>query len=244
MLLLHMKHPVDGLMDERAPYVALSRATSLENLFMVAKITLAQLRHKPKAHIAATLDFLDRLDAATTAAFLKFPWEFSPVTVRSARQTGQNGTGGKGGGSGSGGDSGGGGGSGSSGPETTLATFLAPNSRNNCFHNAAIASALAAFDGQPLPSAQSLTPSAKVFFSSIQAVRDHMNAGALPNNVLVSTLVLKSHEHPLLTAFSLVLLRATHQCTNFLAHTLPSHSILLVLPISASIGGISRLCPH
>ena len=39
-LLLHMTQPVDGQMDERASYVALSRATALDNLFMVEPITL------------------------------------------------------------------------------------------------------------------------------------------------------------------------------------------------------------
>eukprot|EP00752_Nemacystus_decipiens_P016054 g14351.t2 len=83
-LLLHMKQPVDGLMDERAPYVALSRATALENLYMVEPITIDQLRHKPKQDIAATLDFLERLDKATQAAFLANPSVFTPVTVSSA----------------------------------------------------------------------------------------------------------------------------------------------------------------
>eukprot|EP00752_Nemacystus_decipiens_P012803 g11338.t1 len=83
-LLLHMKQPVDGLMDERAPYVALSRATALENLYMVEPITIDQLRHKPKEDIAATLDFLDRLDKATQAAFIANPSVFTPVTVSSA----------------------------------------------------------------------------------------------------------------------------------------------------------------
>lgn len=70
-------------MDERAPYVALSRATALEKLYMVEPITLDQLRHKPKADIAATLDFLDRLDKATQTAFFDKPSEFTPVTVNS-----------------------------------------------------------------------------------------------------------------------------------------------------------------
>lgn len=76
-----MKQPVDGLMDDRAPYVALSRATALENLYMVEPITIDQLQHKPKEDIAATLDFLERLDKATQAAFLAAPSVFTPVTV-------------------------------------------------------------------------------------------------------------------------------------------------------------------
>lgn len=178
-LLLHMKKPVDGPMDERASYVALSRATALEKLYMVEPVTLDQLRHKPKPDIAATLDFLERLDKATLDAFLKNPSTFTPVTVKSLPTRGNDSprghpTRGRPGTSASG-----------CSPPSPTTPFLAPNSRNNCFYNA-IACTLAAFDGQPLLSLESSTPSAKVFFSAVEVVRHNMNNGPLTQPLLVS----------------------------------------------------------
>lgn len=175
-----MKKPVDGLIDARAPYVALSRATALEKLYMVEPITLDQLRHKPKPDIAATLDFLDRLDKATQDAFLGNPSVFTPVTVRSLgkghdrnQRRGRNGRMGSG-----------------SAPGDRCGPFLAPNSRQNCFFNASIACTLAAYDGQPLLPPQSSTPSAKRFFAAIGAVHEQMEGGhALPPDVLVRLLI-------------------------------------------------------
>lgn len=146
-LLLHIKQPVDGLTDDRAPDVTLSRATALEKLYMVEPITIDQLRHKPKEDIAATLDFLERFDTATLSAFLDNPSEFTPVTVRSLaeRYDRRNQSGyesedesddpGDGVG-----DSGCGPAAGvGCGPIVPLVTPLAPNSQNNRFFNAAIA---------------------------------------------------------------------------------------------------------
>lgn len=192
-LLLHMKKPVDGLMDERAPYVALSRATALEKLYMVEPINIDQLRHKPKEDIAATLDFLDRLDKATQAAFLDNPSVFTPVTVRSLAKDYDRRKEGARGGSGDEsddrGDGVGGIGSGGAGtqPPVPLVTFLAPNSRNNCFFNASVASTLAAYDGQPLLPGESSTPAARKFFSAVDAVRENMHSDALPHEVLVGS---------------------------------------------------------
>ena len=191
-LLLHMTQPVDGQMDERASYVALSRATALDNLFMVGPITLDQLRHKPKQDIAAALGFLQRLDKATVTAFLDDPSVFTPVTIASSAtrydrprrndRPGQHGSDDPAGGRGCGGsarpaDAG--------GNRVPLVTFLAPNSQNNCFFNASIASTLAAYDGQPLLSEASSTPSARKFFSAVDLVRRNMHRGGLPEDVLV-----------------------------------------------------------
>lgn len=137
-----MKQPVNGLMDERAPYVALSRATALENLYMVEPTTIDQLQHKPKEDIAATLGFLQRLDKATQAPFLAGPCVFTPVTVSSAAGYGRhrhgrdgeddtdtpgfdNGDNGAAAAAGAG-----------CGPPAPLLTFLAPNSNSNCFFTA------------------------------------------------------------------------------------------------------------
>lgn len=190
-----MKQPMDGLMDERAPYVALSRATALEKLFMVEHITIDQLRHKPKEDIAATLHFLERnLDKATQAVFLDNPSAFTPVTVRSLaneyNRRNQRGCysgdesheleDGIGNGSSENAEGAG------CNPPVPLMTFLAPSSHKNCFFNASIACTLAAYDGQPLLSEGSPTPLAQRFFSAVNAVRQNMHNGALPQGVLVS----------------------------------------------------------
>lgn len=205
-----MIKPVDGPMDCRAAYVALTRATALEALFLIGPVVLEQLRQKPNIDIAATLDFLMRLDEKTLSAFLEQPTKFSPVTVTSIAATDDDDTeddddsdleddnsasfsendddtdngsdNDRTGYSGSGAPA-----SGNTG-STPLAIYLAPNSQSNCFYNAAVASTLAAFDGQSLPSAGSSTPAAKVFFSAIRSVRDYMYNGALPPVVLVRTL--------------------------------------------------------
>lgn len=191
-----MTKPVDGVMDPSAAYVALSRATSFESLFLVEPITLADLQHELDINVVATLDFLDRLDTATEKTFLKDPSTFHPVSVRAVAgryipgghrntTTGEDDAGGQ---PSAGAPLGGLGPAGTGVDDRPAAeTFLVPNSRSNCFHNAAIACSLAAFDGQSLPLPSSCTPSAKVFFDAVQAVRLNMNTGnALPDDLLVS----------------------------------------------------------
>ncbi|CAM9365758.1 unnamed protein product, partial [Pylaiella littoralis] len=82
-LLLHMTRPVDGFLDNSAAYVALSRATCLERLFLVAAITLSDIQCKPKPDLSAALAWLDKLDAASQSAFFRDPSTFSPVVVSS-----------------------------------------------------------------------------------------------------------------------------------------------------------------
>lgn len=172
-----MKTPCDGVMDNAAAYVALSRATCLEKLYLIEPVELQDLQHKPDADVAATLDFLSRLDVVTVATFLEDPSAFRPVTVRASVKPNDNGSAG-------GDNNGGGNGGGNTSPPTPAATFLPPNARNNCFMNAAIATTLAAFDGQTLPLPSSSTPSARVFFAAVGAVRQNM-AAAIPQHVLV-----------------------------------------------------------
>lgn len=178
-LLVHMKKPEDGLMDNSAPYVALTRATALEKLYLVEPVCLDDLQHKPSPDVTATLDYLNRLDAATVAAFLEDPSGFRPVSVRSTGSA--HGFGGGAGRARPGGSTG--------GRRAPRVAFLPHNERSNCFHNAATASTLAAFDGQPLPSGSSCTPSAAVFFAEVGAVRDSMYSGCvLPAGVTVTKL--------------------------------------------------------
>lgn len=163
-------------MDKAAGYVALYRATSLEKLYLVEPVVLADLQHKPDADVLATLDFLHRLDIATASAFFKDPSVFHPVSVQSVAEGYKfsypscwNGQGGVG-----------------LGGHPPAATFIPPNHISNCFHNAAVASTIAAFDGQPLPCGSSCSPSAKVFFAAVGAVRASMHTGhTLPDGILV-----------------------------------------------------------
>lgn len=143
-----MKQLVDRTIDERAAYVTLSRATAVEHLFMIEP---------------ATLDFPDRLGDATLSAFLANPSEFILVMVRTSGRTYHPRNGGhlqddddtddtvSSGGSDIGANHE------RSAPPTDESNapvsppaFLVLNSQMNCFHNAAIACTLAAYDGQPL----------------------------------------------------------------------------------------------
>ncbi|CAB1101098.1 unnamed protein product [Ectocarpus sp. CCAP 1310/34] len=60
---------------------------------------------------------------------------------------------------------------------TRRITHLIPNENNNCFFNSALALALAAWDGQPLPHAPAGTPAAGSFFAALQLLRDSMFNG-------------------------------------------------------------------
>lgn len=82
-LLLHMTKPTDETVDAATSCVALSRATCLKKLYLVEAITLNDLRHKPEEDVAATLEWLDRLDSATQKMFLEDASTFRPITVSS-----------------------------------------------------------------------------------------------------------------------------------------------------------------
>lgn len=197
-----MTRPVDGFLDNSAAYVALSRATCLERLFLVAAITLSDIQCKPKPDLSAALAWLDKLDAASQSAFFRDPSTFSPVVVSSPHS---------GVGLGLPGVQGEGDDESDSDDEPVQDLHLAPNSHSNCFHNAAMAAMLAAFDGQPLPERSSCTPSASVFYDAIGAVRDSMYCGtALPPSILVSTdawvifAILDTFDHRTFGAFLMV----------------------------------------
>lgn len=81
-----MKKPEDSLMDKAAAYVALSRATCFEKLYLVEPVVLADLQSKPDDDELATLDFLDRLGTATEAALFEDPSTFRPISVRSVAE--------------------------------------------------------------------------------------------------------------------------------------------------------------
>lgn len=288
-----MKKPETGGLDSAAAYVALSRATCLEKLFLIEPVVLADLQHKPSDETLAALDFLNRLGSSTEAAFFEHPPTFRPVSVRSTpdrrflanlrtasrplhHSSLWNGHGiedeealykeimdahddlwdpddlpvtageharllqemddeydlweaghgahdardyaylleemdvqddlrrRKDGGHGiededalydelmdvsdgdkddalyeelmhgSDGDK-----------DTAPAIFLIPNGLNNCFHNAAVASIIACFDGCPLPTTSLCTPAGRAFFRTVQTIRNNMGE-VLSGGVLVS----------------------------------------------------------
>ena len=251
-----MKKPETGGLDSAAAYVALSRATCLEKLFLIEPVVLADLQHKPSNETLAALDFLNRLGSSTEAAFFEHPPTFRPVAVRSTpdrhffanlRTASQpldypspwNGHGiededalykeimdaeqdlwetendipvtaeqharllqemdaqeamwrreddphgiededalyaelmdv-------------------SDGDKNSAPTiFLMPNERNNCFHNAAVASMIACFEGCFLPTT-SCTPAASSFFRTVQTVRTNMGQ-VLSGGILVRLFLLR-----------------------------------------------------
>lgn len=164
-LVLDLRKPVDGNMDSAAIYVALSRATDASRLFLLSPVSLEDITHPQDADVAAHIDYLERLDGATLALLLD-----DPSTFRPARATPI------------------------AGPSTTLSNnplpSLPPNEGNNCFFNAAMAAALAAWDDCPLPEPNLCTPAGGAFFTALAAVRTYMFDGApLQRALLVSSLL-------------------------------------------------------
>ncbi|CAM9575353.1 unnamed protein product, partial [Laminaria digitata] len=169
-LVLDLRKPVDGNMDSAAVYVALSRATDASRLFLLSPVSLDDLTHPQDADVAAQIAYLERLDEATLALFLEDPSTFRPAKARPST-TLESGTNSRG--------------------TTTGAyavPFLPPNSNNNCLFNAAMAAALAAWDGHPLPYPTLSTPAGVVFFTALAAVRDSMFDGAPLLSVLLNSL--------------------------------------------------------
>lgn len=151
-------------MDSAAVYVALSRATDASRLFLLSPVSLEDLTHPQDADVAAQIDYLERLDEATLALFLDDPSTFRPATATPIAR-----------------------------PSRTLSNdplpSLPPNESNNCFFNAAMAAALAAWDDCPLPDPGLSTPGGAAFFTALAGVRNSMFDGApLQRTLLVSCL--------------------------------------------------------
>lgn len=167
-----------GHMDAAATYVALSRATCLENIYLLFPVTLRDLNRPRNKDVVALIEFLQRLEQATLAAFKSDPSNFTASTAslpldsdnedvhddsttnsNSAVRRGLRGNR-------------------SSTRQRTAATSLTahlmPNLQNNCFFNSAIALCLGTFDGQPLPASCDCTPAGAAFFAALQLIRDAM----------------------------------------------------------------------
>lgn len=134
-----------------AVYVALSRNTDAIRLFLLSPVSLEHLSHPQDADVAAHIGYLEQLDEDTLALFLDEPSTFRPVRATPI-----------------------------AGPSRTLAydplPSLLPKESSNCFFNAAMAAALAAWDDCPLPDPCFFTPAGAVF-PALAAVRTYMFDG-------------------------------------------------------------------
>lgn len=178
-IILNIRQPPGPKMDTAAVYVALSRATGLNDLNLLFPITINDLNQPNNVDTDALVKCLSRLYDITLKLFLDNPACFTPasasldpVTAAGPRQgnikrrntTGRHGPG-----------------------ATSRVAHLLPNSCNNCFFNSSLALALlAAWDGQQLPQVAMCTPSAATFFATLQLLRDSMLDGSpLPADVSV-----------------------------------------------------------
>ncbi|CAN0166602.1 unnamed protein product [Scytosiphon promiscuus] len=177
--ILDIRRPPGNKLDTAAMYVALSRATGLDDINMLFPITLEDLNRPPNQDVVAIVNYLGRLDRASFAVFMNAPGTFTPASAsldtvadvgpktpkkQRRKTTGKYGRG-----------------------ATRRVAHLLPNDANNCFFNSALALALAGWDGQPLPVASEGTPAAASFFGTLQLLRDCMFDGSsVPSSVQVS----------------------------------------------------------
>ena len=157
----------------------LSRATFLEDLYLLFPVTLEDLNKPRNKDVVALVEYLERLDKATLAAFLQDPTRFTPASASLAHLPDvgprpmtkqQQRKGGNRHGHGA----------------TRRTAHLLPNSEKNCFLNSSLALALAAWDAQHLPDISNLTPAGGAFMTLLQRLRDSMFDGcALPQDILV-----------------------------------------------------------
>ncbi|CBJ31141.1 conserved unknown protein [Ectocarpus siliculosus] len=177
-IILDIRRPPGHAVDCAAVYVALSRATGLDDLNLLFPVTLQDLNQPQNPDIVAIVNYLHRLDEATMMIFLKDPGSFTPAYAtlddigeagprppnKQPKRIGRHGPG-----------------------ATGRVAHLIPNEGNNCFFNSALALALAAWDGQPLPDTTAGTPAAGSFFAALQLLRDSMfdECDLSPNIVLI-----------------------------------------------------------
>ncbi|CBJ33415.1 conserved unknown protein [Ectocarpus siliculosus] len=164
-IILDIRRPPGHAVDCAAVYVALSRATGLGDLNLLFPVTLQDLNQPQNPDIVAIVNYLHRLDETTMVLFLKDPGSFTPAYAtldgieeagprpphKQPKRVGRHGPG-----------------------ATRRVAHLIPNEDNNCFFNSALALALAAWDGQPLPDTTAGTPAAGSFFAALQLLRDSM----------------------------------------------------------------------
>ncbi|CAN0202518.1 unnamed protein product [Ectocarpus fasciculatus] len=164
-IILDIRRPPRHAMDCAAVYVALSRATGLDDSNFLFPVTLQDLNQPQNPDIVAIVNYLHRLDEPTLELFLKDPGSFTPAYAtlddigeagprppnKQPKRIGPHGPG-----------------------ATRRVTHLIANEDNNCFFNSALALALAAWDGQPLLDATAGTPAAGSFFGALQLLRDSM----------------------------------------------------------------------
>ena len=184
-IILGIRKPPGPRIDPASSYVALSRATSLDDIHLLFPVNLTDLTRPRNQDVVAFIEFLQRLEEASISAFNLDPSTFTPTSASLPLSSDD-----------------------SDGHESittaprggtrrarshrsqqrspTPPAYLIPNRDNNCFLNAALCLALAAFDGQSLPDSSNCTPAAAAFFFALVMIKDKMFEGnPLPQHVLV-----------------------------------------------------------
>ena len=78
-IILDIRRPPGHAMDYAAVYVALSRATGLDDSNLLFPVTLQDLNQPQNPDIVAIVNYLHRLDEPTLELFLKNPGSFTPA---------------------------------------------------------------------------------------------------------------------------------------------------------------------
>ncbi|CAB1100401.1 unnamed protein product [Ectocarpus sp. CCAP 1310/34] len=187
-IILDLQKPPQPLVDPASSYLALSRATYLEDLYLLFPVTLEDLSRPRNKDVVALIEFLHRLEETTS--LLSHP-DRSTFTLTSASLSsdgdaidGEDNT--------STGRTRGGSRPGRHLPASTpsIARLIA-NKNNNYFLNSAMALTLAAFDGLSPPDGRDCTPAGAAFFPAIKLIQDTMFNGeslqqdtlTLPGNI-------------------------------------------------------------
>ena len=166
--------------------MALSHATSLGDIHLLFPVNLSDLNRPRNQDVVALIGFLQRLEEASISAFNSHPSIFTPIsaslpldsddsdeydstttsTPRGGTRRARSHR--------------------SQRRSPTPSVYFIPNRDNNCFLNAALGLALAAFDGQSLPDSSNCTPATAAFFSALVIIKGNMFEGnPLQQHVLV-----------------------------------------------------------
>ena len=165
--------------DPASSYVALSRATSLDDIHLLFPVNLSDLTWPRNQDVVALIGLLQRLliGEASISVFNSHPSTFTPKSASLPLDSDDS----------------------DEHDSTTTSTprggtrrdrshrsqrrsptpsvYLILNRDNDFFLNAALGLALVAFDGQSLPGCSKCTPAAVAFFSALVIIKDNMHEG-------------------------------------------------------------------
>ena len=185
-IILDIRKPPGPRIDPASSYVALSRATSLDDIHLLFPINLSDLTRPRTQDVVALIGFLQRLEEASISAFNSHPLtststsaslqldsddsdEHDSTTTSVPRGGTRRARSHR-----------------SQRRSPTPSVYLIPNRDNICFLNVALGLVRVALDGQSHPDSCNCTPAAAAFLSAFVIINGNMFAGnPLQHRVLV-----------------------------------------------------------